>query len=64
MAFQITCVFLTAHSIGVLKNLLRYTDFKEVFLWANVLGVQAHCLYVWLYEGINHPELFRGVILN
>ncbi|OXA92383.1 helix-turn-helix domain-containing protein [Flavobacterium hercynium] len=61
--FQITCVFLTAHSIVVLKNLLRYTDFKEVFLWANVLvGTIALLITCWfIMKALNHPELFRGV---
>ena len=61
--FQITCVFLTAHSIVVLKNLLRYSGFREIFLWANVLvGSIALFITCWfIMKALNHPELFRGV---
>lgn len=61
--FQITCVFLTAHSILILKNLLRYTGFREIFLWANVLvGSIALFITCWfIMKALNHPELFRGV---
>lgn len=61
--FQITCVFLTAHSIVILKNLLRYSGFREIFLWANVLvGSIALFITCWfIMKALNHPELFRGV---
>jgi AraC-like DNA-binding protein len=61
--FQITCVFLIAHSIVALKNLLRYSGFREIFLWANVLvGSIALFITCWfIMKALNHPELFRGV---
>jgi len=61
--FQITCVFLTAHSIVALKNLLRYSGFREIFLLANVLvGSIALFITCWfIMKALNHPELFRGV---
>ena len=61
--FQITCVFLIAHSIVALKNLLRYSGFREIFLWANVLvGTIALFITCWfIMKALNHPELFRGV---
>jgi AraC-like DNA-binding protein len=61
--FQMTCVFLTAHSVVVLKNLLRYSGFPEIFLWANVLvGSIALLITCWfIMKALNHPELFRGV---
>lgn len=61
--FQITCVFLIAHSIVTLKNLLRYSGFREIFLWANVLvGSIALFITCWfIMKALNHPELFRGV---
>lgn len=61
--FQITCVFLIAHSIVALKNLLRYTGFREIFLWANVLvGSIALFITCWfIMKALNNPELFRGV---
>lgn len=61
--FQMTCVFLVAHSIVALKNVLRYSGFKEVFLWANVLvGTIALFITCWfIMKALKHPELFRGV---
>ena len=61
--FQITCVFLIAHSIVALKNILRYSGFREVFLWANVLvGSIALFVTCWfIMKALNHPELFRGI---
>ncbi|QOG01724.1 AraC family transcriptional regulator [Flavobacterium sp. MDT1-60] len=61
--FQITCVFLIAHSIVALKNVLRYSGFREIFLWANVLvGSIALFITCWfIMKALNHPELFRGV---
>lgn len=61
--FQMTCVFLVAHSIVLLKNILRYSGFKEVFLWANVLvGTIALFITCWfIMKALKYPELFRGV---
>lgn len=61
--FQMTCVFLAAHSIVALKNIIRYSGFREVFLWANVLvGSIALFITCWfIMKALNHPELFRGV---
>lgn len=61
--FQITCVFLIAHSIVALKNILRYTGFREMFLWINVLvGAVALLITCWfIMKALNYPELFRGV---
>ncbi|MCP2026017.1 AraC-like DNA-binding protein [Flavobacterium sp. HSC-32F16] len=61
--FQMTTVFLIAHIIVVLKTLLRYTDFNETFIWANVLvGSIALLITCWfIMKALNHPELFRGI---
>lgn len=61
--FQMTCVFLVAHSIVLSKNILRYSGFKEVFLWANVLvGTIALFITCWfIMKALKYPELFRGV---
>ncbi|WP_433829391.1 helix-turn-helix domain-containing protein [Flavobacterium anhuiense] len=61
--FQMTCVFLIAHSIVALKNVLRYIGFREVFLWANVLvGTIALFITCWfIMKALKYPELFRGV---
>ncbi|MFD2938966.1 helix-turn-helix domain-containing protein [Flavobacterium notoginsengisoli] len=61
--FQMTCVFLAAHSIVLLKNALRYSGFRDIFLWANILvGTIALFITCWfIMKALKHPELFRGV---
>lgn len=61
--FQMTCVFLAAHSVVALKNIIRYSGFREVFLWANVLvGTIALFITCWfIMKALKYPELFRGV---
>jgi AraC-like DNA-binding protein len=61
--FQMTCVFLAAHSVVALKNIIRYSGFREVFLWVNVLvGTIALFITCWfIMKALKHPELFRGV---
>jgi len=61
--FQVTTVFLVAHCLVALKNLLRYTDYRQIFLWTNVLvGSVALFVTCWLVmKALNHPELFRGI---
>jgi AraC-like DNA-binding protein len=61
--FQMTTVFLIAHCLVALKNLLRYTDYRQIFLWLNVVvGTVALFITCWLVmKALNHPELFRGI---
>lgn len=61
--FQMTTVFLIAHCLVALKNVLRYSDYRLIFLWLNVV-VGSVALYItcWLVmKALNHPELFRGI---
>jgi len=61
--FQMTVVFLAAHSLVVLKNLLRYTNFDKTFIWSSILvGSVALLVTCWfVLKAMNHPELFRGI---
>jgi AraC-like DNA-binding protein len=61
--FQMTTVFLVAHCLVALKNVLRYSDYKQIFLWLNVVvGTAALFITCWLVmKALNHPELFRGI---
>jgi AraC-like DNA-binding protein len=61
--FQMTTVFLIAHCLVALKNLLRYSDYRQIFLWLNVVvGSVALFISCWLVmKALNHPELFRGI---
>ncbi|PXY40712.1 AraC family transcriptional regulator [Flavobacterium cheongpyeongense] len=61
--FQMTTVFLVTHCLVALKNVLRYSDYRQIFLWLNVVvGTLALFITCWLVmKALNHPELFRGV---
>lgn len=61
--FQMTTVFLVAHCLVALKNVLRYSDYRQIFLWLNVVvGTVALFVTCWLVmKAMNHPELFRGI---
>ena len=61
--FQVTTVFLVAHCLVALKNVLRYSDYRQIFLWLNVfVGTVALFITCWLVmKALNHPELFRGI---
>ncbi len=61
--FQVTVVFIMAHSFVIVKSLLEYTAYKEAFVWANVLvGFIALSVLCWLVlQALYQPELFRGV---
>ncbi|MRX42030.1 helix-turn-helix domain-containing protein [Flavobacterium sp. LC2016-23] len=60
---QMTIVFFAAHSVVAIKNLLKYTEYKDVFLWANIfVGLFALCITCWfVLKALNYPELFRGI---
>lgn len=61
--FQITIVFLIVHSVVIAKNILRYTDYYELFLWMNVMtGIAVLFTACWfILKVLSHPELFRGI---
>jgi AraC-like DNA-binding protein len=61
--FQMTTVFLVEHCLVALKNILRYSDYRQIFLWLNVVvGTAALFITCWLVmKALNHPELFRGI---
>ena len=61
--FQMTTVFLIAHCLVALKNVLRYSDYRQIFLWLTVVvGSAALFITCWLVmKALNHPELFRGI---
>lgn len=61
--FQMNTVFIVAHFLVASKNALRYTDYRQIFLWSNVfVGSAALFITCWLVmKALNHPELFRGI---
>ncbi|MGH2666327.1 helix-turn-helix domain-containing protein [Flavobacterium sp.] len=61
--FQMTTVFLIAHSIVILRDLLRFTDYNNLFFWINIgIGIAVLIITCWfVLKALNNPELFRGI---
>ena len=61
--FQLTIIFLIVHSLVIFKNVLRYTNYNDLFIWMNVaMGITllfSACLFI--LKVLNYPELFRGI---
>ena len=61
--FQISTVFFSLYYLSIAKNILRFTDFEVLWIWANVimqfLALVATCWFV--LKALNDPELFRGI---
>lgn len=61
--FQMTVIFALAHYFATFKNLLRYTDYHKLLIFANeCMGIIALLLTCWfVLKALNYPELFRGI---
>jgi len=61
--FQISTVFFVLYYLSIAKNVLRFTDFESLWIWANVimqfLALVVTCWFV--LKALNDPELFRGI---
>ncbi|WP_037321255.1 AraC family transcriptional regulator [Salegentibacter sp. Hel_I_6] len=65
--FQFTFVSAVIHSVVILKNILKFVDFREntfesVQLVLSILGLIVICWYV--LKALRYPELFNGVNSN
>lgn len=63
---QMTIAFLIIHILVASKNVLRYTVYRDIFLWINaLLGFFVSCITCWfVLKALNYPELFRGINSN
>lgn len=61
--FQMTVLFLMAHSVVFFKSLIRYTDYHAWLNGSNVIiGIVALFISCWfVIKALNNPELFKGV---
>lgn len=61
--FQMTLFFLIFYSFVIFKNILIYSRYNELFIWANVIiGIIFLFITCWfVLKALNHPELFRGI---
>jgi AraC-like DNA-binding protein len=61
--FQMTVLFLIAHSVVFFKSLIRYTDYHALLNGSNVIiGIFALLISCWfVLKALNNPELFKSV---
>jgi AraC-like DNA-binding protein len=61
--FQMTLFFLIFYCLVIFKNLLIYTHYNELFIWANVILCTIFLLITcwFILKALNHPEIFRGI---
>lgn len=61
--FQMTLFFVIFYSFVIFKNILIYSRYNELFIWANVIiGIIFLFITCWfVLKALNQPELFRGI---
>ncbi len=64
--FQMTVLFLMAHTFVFFKSLIRYTDYNALLNSSNVIiGIIALIISCWfVLKALNNPDLFKGVDSN
>jgi len=63
---QITILLSFTFPITLIKDLLRYSGWGDVFTWVNIIiGTVALCMLCWfVLKALYYPELFRGIDSN
>ncbi|WP_106915378.1 helix-turn-helix domain-containing protein [Chryseobacterium aurantiacum] len=60
---QLTVIFLVIHLCIILKNIVRYTQHRDLFIWLNIVAgtvfLMAACWFI--LKALNYPELFRRI---
>lgn len=60
---QLTLIFLAIHVCIIFKNIVRYTQHRDLFIWLNIVAgtvcLLAACWFI--LKALNHPELFRRI---
>jgi AraC-like DNA-binding protein len=60
---QLTVIFLVIHAFIILKNIVRYTQDRDLFIWLNIVAgtvfLLAACWFI--LKALNYPELFRRI---
>lgn len=60
---QLTVILLVAHVFIILKNIVRYTQDRDLFIWLNIVAgtvfLLAACWFI--LKALNYPELFRRI---
>ena len=60
---QLTKIFLVIHVFIILKNIVRYTQHKDLFIWLNIVAGTVFLLSAcwFILKALNYPELFRRI---
>ena len=60
---QLTVIFLVIHLCIIFKNIIRYTEHRDLFIWMNIVAgtvfLLAACWFI--LKALNYPELFRRI---
>lgn len=61
--FQLTTIFLFIHLCIIFKNIMRYTAYKDLFIWMCILAGTSFLLAAcwFILKALNYPELFRRI---
>lgn len=61
--YQLTVIFLVLHLCIIFKNIVRYTEHRDLFIWLNIVAgtvfLLAACWFI--LKALNYPELFRRI---
>ncbi len=60
---QLTVIFLVIHLCIIIKNIVRYSQDRDLFIWLNIVAGTVFLLTAcwFILKALNHPELFRRV---
>lgn len=60
---QLTAIFLFIHLCIILKNIVRYTQHRDLFIWLNIVAGTVFLLTAcwFILKALNYPELFRRI---
>ncbi|UQB69860.1 helix-turn-helix domain-containing protein [Epilithonimonas zeae] len=60
---QLTKIFLFIHLCIIIKNIVRYTQDRDLFIWLNIVAGTVFLLTAcwFILKALNHPELFRRI---
>lgn len=60
---QLTMIFLFIHLCIIIKNIVRYSQDRDLFIWLNIVAGTVFLLTAcwFILKALNYPELFRRV---
>jgi len=60
---QLTIIFLFIHLCIIIKNIVRYSQDRDLFIWLNIVAGTVFLLTAcwFILKALNHPELFRRI---